>query len=663
MNLRRKGKMTMPKRTKQHQVEDESINKFKLLLPEQWVYREKDRDYGIDGEVEIFDENGFATGVVFLVQLKSTYSKDIKLQKRVKLSVSSISYYKKLELPVLIIRYVKETEAFYYRWAEEIDFYYIKEGAKTYSFNYDEKEQWSENSIQVIKNRLINQRKFKNSESIFPIKTLLDFDFDVLLGCSKQELKSLLRKEINKYSRIIKTTLDSHDCIAKIIIDKKDITVNMLGVNGFYLHDYKESDYQNLEHFFADVLTAYSIALMYFNKYEQGQQLFKDYIAKSNIKLSIDIMFFVIKLFISQRKIKECYDLWELIPDKVKDDFSNSMFFAMMMFPEANYESNDDGLEAFLLKQIAEYQTNPNQDIIGAVYYNYANFLRSRGRNKESFKNYLKAARLNQTYTVSAYFFKELGGILFDLERYCVSAKCYKKGLDLEFDNKTLALYSDALMMSGQYLLAIKYFKKHLEATNDINFEWFLKFELLKYIRRKYGIRFQNRKPSRIANSSYFEKPGAIPKSSEELLPLVEYDVLSPILMFNLGVNYNHEKNYDDAFASFLLCAISNRNDVESWKNTFGSAFNANVLQMIEPILYVGCDCCGEEFLSEVYAIIKDMRKTVPAQVVDDLSELINEIGQKVYDRKNKPTAPTIRVNNGDKFINIQDILIETDES
>ncbi len=49
--------MGMPKRTSEHQVEDISITAIKSRLPRQWVYREKGRDYGIDGEIEIFDEN------------------------------------------------------------------------------------------------------------------------------------------------------------------------------------------------------------------------------------------------------------------------------------------------------------------------------------------------------------------------------------------------------------------------------------------------------------------------------------------------------------------------------------------------------------------------------------------------------------------------------
>ena len=89
--------MKMPKRPKQHQVEDLSVVAFRKTLPRQWIYREKDKDYGIDGEVEIFDENDTATGIVFYVQLKATDSKSGTAQKKVKLKNEAINYYKALK--------------------------------------------------------------------------------------------------------------------------------------------------------------------------------------------------------------------------------------------------------------------------------------------------------------------------------------------------------------------------------------------------------------------------------------------------------------------------------------------------------------------------------------------------------------------------------------
>ena len=126
----------MTHRPKQHQLEDLSRAKYNLAIPINWVLRDKDKDYGIDAEVEIFDSNGLATGLIYLVQLKATGSDDIKVIKRVDLETSTLKYYEKLDLPVLIVRYSEKEDIFYCKWVYEIDFAKIKQGAKTVRLNF-----------------------------------------------------------------------------------------------------------------------------------------------------------------------------------------------------------------------------------------------------------------------------------------------------------------------------------------------------------------------------------------------------------------------------------------------------------------------------------------------------------------------------------------------
>lgn len=95
----------MPKRPRTHSLEDESKNKLRLLLPERWAYRDKTHDYGIDGEVELFDENDKANGLIFYVQLKATDSKQSRVIHSVKMDIKTIRYFYSLDVPVLIVRY------------------------------------------------------------------------------------------------------------------------------------------------------------------------------------------------------------------------------------------------------------------------------------------------------------------------------------------------------------------------------------------------------------------------------------------------------------------------------------------------------------------------------------------------------------------------------
>ncbi len=90
--------MKLPRRTRTHILEDLSVRKLESLLPDAWIYRIPSHDYGIDGEVEIIDTEGYTTGKKFLVQLKATDGSDCTVgdcQQSVSVRIG------KLDLPVL----------------------------------------------------------------------------------------------------------------------------------------------------------------------------------------------------------------------------------------------------------------------------------------------------------------------------------------------------------------------------------------------------------------------------------------------------------------------------------------------------------------------------------------------------------------------------------
>ena len=159
----------MTKRVKQHQLEDLSRAKYNLAIPSNWVFRDKDKDYGIDAEVEIFDDNDRTTGLVYWIQLKATESKSEADVKKVDLSIESITYYKQLDIPVLIVRYSKVHDCFYCKWAHEIDLYYAKENAKTLRISFSEDEKWDEQSPEKIKNHLSKIKNIKEGRFKLPI--------------------------------------------------------------------------------------------------------------------------------------------------------------------------------------------------------------------------------------------------------------------------------------------------------------------------------------------------------------------------------------------------------------------------------------------------------------------------------------------------------------
>lgn len=94
------------KRPRQHEIDTAARRQFEQSLPEAWILRPQPDDYGIDCEVEIFNQHE-STGVIFKVQLKGTIapvlSADGKIL-RIRLRVPNALYLcHQIDVPVVVV--------------------------------------------------------------------------------------------------------------------------------------------------------------------------------------------------------------------------------------------------------------------------------------------------------------------------------------------------------------------------------------------------------------------------------------------------------------------------------------------------------------------------------------------------------------------------------
>ena len=107
-----------PQRPRNHVLETLSGQALASVVPAEWVVRRVDEDYGIDREVEIF-ENGTATGLTFKVQLKaSERTAAVGPSRRVR--TDTVGYWRSLAVPVLIAYFAADTGLLYGRWAHTV---------------------------------------------------------------------------------------------------------------------------------------------------------------------------------------------------------------------------------------------------------------------------------------------------------------------------------------------------------------------------------------------------------------------------------------------------------------------------------------------------------------------------------------------------------------
>ncbi|SHN73318.1 Tetratricopeptide repeat-containing protein [Paenibacillus sp. ov031] len=113
------------KKKRSHNLEELSENALRdLVTKKNWIVRKKEKDYGIDFELQIVDTDENVTEKTISIQLKSTDS--VFLNDNVKLknmNTENMKDYEKHWLPVFILLWVESKKCFYYIFVQR----YIKE--------------------------------------------------------------------------------------------------------------------------------------------------------------------------------------------------------------------------------------------------------------------------------------------------------------------------------------------------------------------------------------------------------------------------------------------------------------------------------------------------------------------------------------------------------
>lgn len=118
----------MPAKPKSHVNEESSRTAFRVAIPQSWSYTPPDRDYGVDGDVEVF-EDGVSTGIHFWVQLKSKERKGATA--KIKIEHKTRNYWSQLDTPTLLVIWDEQTNSMWWEWAHLIDDWKSKPNAKS----------------------------------------------------------------------------------------------------------------------------------------------------------------------------------------------------------------------------------------------------------------------------------------------------------------------------------------------------------------------------------------------------------------------------------------------------------------------------------------------------------------------------------------------------
>lgn len=615
----------MTKRKIQHQLEDISRYKYGLALPKQWVFRNKDKDYGIDGEVELFDENENATGLVYWIQLKATQSANVSVIKRIDISIAKLKYYRRLDIPVLLVRYSYVNDEFYVKWAHDVDIYYAKEGAKTMRVKFSDSDKWGDKSPASISNYLKKIRAIKSGALSLPLSFNLQFGDDYICGKSTSILLSGIRQELNNYDDILQLVDSQEKALVDVFIDKNKLQIGLSGLTGCTFHNVDQMYKDSLESdLLKDVMLGIASAVANFGLHDLSARIIFSNDLKSRLSLMPDLMIHLLPKILKTSYFHEALDLASNMADKQDSNFLEMLTHISILFNlKRDNEEKKEAIEKFLIRCISRNK-DIDSSLYGISFYNLGNFYRSINRGRDSIKCYLKARRYEPKYYNQDYFYGEMGGSFFEIEKYKLAAYCYKKAIESGGDKEWRPLYADALMFCGEYQKAFDYFQEFLTESNDETPEWHLKLMCLEDLLNTFEIKDQNRNKSKainLADVSNCQNNEEIEKNLKEAL---HHDLLCGLAWFNLGHTYSKKNEVEETAFCFTMCALVQSWDIEAWVNATLSSFNKKVpAQIFLLIVRTAYFFNKEEFLSALY---KNIDNQHGSEATTEISKAIEQI-------------------------------------
>ena len=139
-------------------MEVQSRLAFETALPQDWVFRSINPDYGIDGLVEVFSKYGSATGDMFFVQLKSTSLNPAEAALKVRLKSGKAAYYSCLPIPLLMVSYHCVSKEMYVKFYAQGQHEELDGARDTFYFHFSRSDLWSNKVPDLILDYLMHHK-------------------------------------------------------------------------------------------------------------------------------------------------------------------------------------------------------------------------------------------------------------------------------------------------------------------------------------------------------------------------------------------------------------------------------------------------------------------------------------------------------------------------
>ena len=650
--------MGMPQRPREHQLETESRTAFERAFPSQWVYRRKEDDYGIDGEAEVFLDDGTATGLIFLVQLKATDEERTAKALARSLPMDRASYYRALTLPVLMVRYLAADDELYVRWFHSHDSYGAKPDARSMTFRWQPADRWQDDTAGRLAAEAQAFLELRSNAIRFPLPFSIDIEPAPEWGISAAELGIALRQHASRRPDVIALVApEAEEAVGQFIVRPDSVAVDLGRVTAATLRVSPSYAAGDADVVARDLLALSALSFEHVGQADAAGRLAYTYLVGSSVLLRNDAAFALSASMSRARLVREALDIAERLDSDdtpAADEISLAFTFPALAH-SATLAADEVELYRATIRRRADRRTATGRDHAASrELFNLANHYRARGETHEALPLYDEALTLGPDYAQYAHFWRELAGVRFmaarqtelaaaygepgahfDADSYAEAVSAYERAMEIDDDAPTRALHADALLFAGRYQDALDAFTAYADRHTPSlphELEWPLKAIVAHEIVTTLGTsRQDDRRLGEAENlaGTVAERARAPEESAAILREALDIDALAPLAWHNLASDRHRDGDRAGAAVAYLAAGLFSEFDSESWANALFLFVLEGPQELVRPVLATGQRMSRGLMVREVLELVKRQPDGFPreqfAQGIDSELAAIEE--------------------------------------
>lgn len=586
------------KRHRNHVLEDLSLVGLQKALPPMWVIHPFHKDYGIDVQVELFDENGYSTGLRIYGQLKATDNRED--EDLLALDREHFAYWAAHTDPVALFRCFAGSGAIKWCWMHDLEWRMRPSAESLDVSSHLIPWEGAESASAII--RLAKLRAESLRQRLTPPVSI-----------SVRSVGGGLAESL-ELAKCVASLLPSHvfevlgeassQCHYDVVLDGKKLCVGHLGLPGYVVS--VEDNFAREETAEIVLLLTFLIAVRY-DRTLVARGINDEVLGYFWKPAAKPFLPFVLEGLMGTLGIERAVSR---ILERVPESEDQVLWFSLMAAgTRASQRYGEVNSWLKLLKSWAD--TPPSENMRATAAYNYANHLENAGlaQWEEAERYYLIAAERDSAYHSRDYYWGELGCAQFEAGKFEAAVASYQQSMNISPCAATQWRLGDAMFHCGNYEGACAVIAQAANTGESIGSYPLLVLEVCRELFSRWSISRQAISP---VSSEVYDQLVAVEYANAEaeiiavLQPFMNVCAVDPLLTFNAGHIAIKSDQPQVAVYRFLTCALRQRHDTDAWALALVSALQAGLWDLLALIATSAYFYSGEDLMTA-------LMKTLPS--------------------------------------------------